>query len=478
MKDYDENAVQEDLDAVISKLDFLNVEEGLSSCMDDKDFYLDVLRAFVEDNVLDDLRKLYLNSEWANYRVKAHGLKSSSAYIGADELNAKAKRMEEAAKIEDVDFINLNHHRFIALYEDLLRKLIDIVPRSDESVNDIIHRFTLAVVDDSKVNRQVVKEILGNEYNIVEASSGNELFQMLEDGSALDLILLDVHMPNEDGHSVIKKLKADERYHDIPVVFMTADSELTTELNGFEEGAVDFITKPIWSQLLRARIKRIMELYYLQKNLQDEVKVRTKAIDEKHQQMEMMFDQIIQALVNTINAKDKYTKGHSERVSKYSVMLADAIGFNEEELNRIKYAALLHDIGKIGVPGDIINKPARLTDEEYGIIKKHPVIGSDILKSITSGEMMYQGARWHHERIDGKGYPDGLKGEEIPLVARIIGVADAYDAMTSARAYRNGMSQAKVKEEIKSNLGTQFDTLIGRMMLHIIEMDKDFKLHE
>ena len=165
-------------------------------------------------------------------------------------------------------------------------------------------------------------------------------------------------------------------------------------------------------------------------------------------------------------------------MSKYSVMLAEAIGFDEEQLNHIKYAGLLHDIGKIGVPGDLINKPARLTEEEYNVIKTHPIIGADILKSITSVEMIYQGARWHHERYDGKGYPDGLKGEEIPLVARIIGVADAYDAMTSARAYRQVMSKEKVNEEIRNNLSTQFDPLLGRIMLHIMDVDTDFELHE
>lgn len=479
MEKHNEKLNQESVDAVFEKLDFLNREKGLEACLSEKEFYIDLIRAFVEDNVLEDLRQLYLNSDWANYRVKTHGLKSTSAYIGADELNAKAKRMEQAAKEMDVDFINTNHHRFVALYEDLLRRAEDTVMlHSVRQADSAIHRFSLVVVDDSKVNRQIVKEILGSQYNIMEASSGNGLFQMLEKDPYPDLILLDVHMPDEDGHSVIKKLKSDERYHDIPVVFMTADSELTTELKGFEEGAVDFITKPIWAQLLRARIKRIIELYYLQHNLQEEVKVRTRAIKEKSQQMSLMFDQIIQALVNTINAKDAYIKGHSERVSKYSVMLAEAIGFDEEQLNHIKYAGLLHDIGKIGVPGDLINKPARLTEEEYNVIKTHPIIGADILKSITSVEMIYQGARWHHERYDGKGYPDGLKGEEIPLVARIIGVADAYDAMTSARAYRQVMSKEKVNEEIRNNLSTQFDPLLGRIMLHIMDVDTDFELHE
>ncbi len=139
---------------------------------------------------------------------------------------------------------------------------------------------------------------------------------------------------------------------------------------------------------------------------------------------------------------------------------------------------MLHDIGKIGIPDEIINKPAKLTDEEFAFIKSHPVIGGDILKSITSVPDVYEAARWHHEHYDGTGYPDGMKGRDIPEVARIICVADAYDAMTSARAYRQAFNQAKVREEIENGLGTQFDPLVGSQMLAIIDEDKDFDLHE
>ena len=285
-------------------------------------------------------------------------------------------------------------------------------------------------------------------------------------------------MPGEDGHDIIRKLKSNEKYVNIPVVFMTIDSDLSLELQGFEEGAVDFIAKPLNPALLRARINRILDLYYLQTNLQEEVQIRTQAIVDKSQQMATMLEQIVQALANTIDAKDKYTKGHSDRVSKYTVMLAERMGYTEDQLIHIKYAGLLHDIGKIGVPDEIINKPAKLTDEEFAIIRSHPGIGGDILKTITSVGEVYEAARWHHERYDGRGYPDRLKGREIPEVARIIGVADAYDAMTSSRAYRNSFCQTRVREEIEKNLGTQFDPLVASHMLQIIDEDKDFKLHE
>lgn len=191
-----------------------------------------------------------------------------------------------------------------------------------------------------------------------------------------------------------------------------------------------------------------------------------------------MSMQMVQALANTIDAKDSYTNGHSTRVAKYSVMLAQKMGYKEEKIENLMYAALLHDIGKIGIPKEIINKPSRLTDEEYEIIKTHPGIGANILKEITELPDITIGARWHHERYDGKGYPDKLSGTDIPELARIIGVADAYDAMTSKRSYRDVLSQEIVKNEIEKGKGTQFDPEIAEIMLELIAEDVDYTMHE
>ncbi|MBR4514036.1 MAG: HD-GYP domain-containing protein [Lachnospiraceae bacterium] len=188
--------------------------------------------------------------------------------------------------------------------------------------------------------------------------------------------------------------------------------------------------------------------------------------------------EVMEALANTIDAKDKYTNGHSIRVAKYSRMISAKMGLDEETCENIYYMGLLHDIGKIGVPNEIINKPSRLNDEEYEIIKTHPVIGYEILSKIKSKPELLKGARWHHERFDGKGYPDGLSGEDIPLEARIIAVADAYDAMTSNRSYRKYLPQDVVREEIKKNLGTQFDSEIAKYMLELIDEDTEYNLHE
>lgn len=464
---------------IIKQLDFLDTADGLQRCMEDEDFYLDIVSTFVEDNVLADLQKYYLSNDWSGYRVKVHALKSSSAYIGAEELRARAKRMEDAAKQEDVEYINLHHHKLLAMYEDLLRNITAILPkRINLAADSPIKQFTIFVVDDSLLNRQVVSEVLSEVYNIREAKSGHEFFQQLENGTNPDLVLLDVHMPQESGHDIICKLKEDDRFAGIPVVFMTHDEDISTELQGFKEGAVDFVTKPINPAVLMARISRILELYYLNAKLQDEVQIRTKDILEKSHQMTVMFDQIIQALANTIDAKDTYTKGHSDRVSQYSVMIGTQLGYTEMQLVHLKYAALLHDIGKIGIPDNIINKPGSLTEEEFSIIKKHPVIGGDILKTITSVDDIYYGALYHHENYDGTGYPEGLAGKDIPEMARIIKVADAYDAMTSRRSYRRMLNQQQVRLEMEQGLGRQFDPIIGSIMLHIIDDDTEFKLHE
>ena len=205
---------------------------------------------------------------------------------------------------------------------------------------------------------------------------------------------------------------------------------------------------------------------------------RFHTIRKRQDEIEKLSIEVTMALSQTIDAKDKYTKGHSNRVAKYSRMLAEALGEDEKTQENIYYVALLHDIGKIGVPNAIINKPGKLTDEEYEIIKTHPVIGSDILKTISSMPEISIGARSHHERYDGKGYPDGLKGEEIPWIARIIGVADSYDAMTSNRSYRSYLPQDVVKAEILKCRGMQFDPKVADAMIKLIESDIHYVMHE
>ena len=221
-----------------------------------------------------------------------------------------------------------------------------------------------------------------------------------------------------------------------------------------------------------------MELYRLQNSLQEEVDKKTEQIRESNARVLNLTAQVMLALSGTIDAKDHYTNGHSLRVAEYSRELARRLGKSEQYLNDIFYIGLLHDIGKVGVPDEIINKTAKLTEEEFGVIKTHPIIGAQILEKITEMSDLACGAHWHHERYDGKGYPDGLAGEEIPEIARIIGVADAYDAMTSKRSYRDVLTQDVVRSEIIRCRGLQFDPVIADIMLQIMDEDTSYALHE
>ena len=201
-------------------------------------------------------------------------------------------------------------------------------------------------------------------------------------------------------------------------------------------------------------------------------------LKKSQKRAQLLFEQTATALVNAIDAKDKYTHGHSSRVGEYSRKIAQQAGKNEQETQEIYYAALLHDVGKIGIPRDIINKEGKLTSEEYEVIKQHPVLGNQILSSISEYPYLSIGANHHHERYDGKGYPDKLKGEDIPEIARIVAVADAYDAMTSKRSYRDPIPQQKVREEFVKGAGTQFDPEFAKIMVHLIDLDEEYEMKE
>lgn len=213
------------------------------------------------------------------------------------------------------------------------------------------------------------------------------------------------------------------------------------------------------------------ELIRLKENLEDEVEIKTR----ENESLEL---HVVQTLAEAIDAKDTYTNGHSSRVAHYSREIARRAGCSERYQNEIYMMGLLHDVGKIGVPDAVINKPGRLTDEEFDQIKTHPVMGARILKTIREMPKLVTGARWHHERYDGRGYPDGLKGEDIPEEARIIAVADAYDAMTSNRSYRRGMDQAKVREQIENGKGSQFDPHFAGIMLSMMDEDPEYHMRE
>jgi len=347
-----------------------------------------------------------------------------------------------------------------------------------ETINNTENKGHILVVDDDQINIMVAERILEtHSYKVSTAYSGEETLEFLKETTP-DLILMDLHMPGMDGFEIVRRIKENEKASKIPIIFLTADNDRQTEVQCFKEGAADFITKPFEVDIMIQRIGRIVELHKLQYNLQNEVDKQLKKSEEKQKQFERLSMQIVKALASAVDAKDRYTNGHSTRVADYSRRIAQLCGKDKSYCDDIYYMAILHDVGKIGVPDEIINKTARLDDEEYAKIKTHPVIGAEILKNISEMPEIITGARWHHERYDGRGYPDGLKGEEIPEKARIIGVADAYDAMTSTRSYRNVMSQADVRSEIVKGKGTQFDPQFADIMIQMIDADTEYKMKD
>lgn len=401
---------------------------------------LQVLQKIREDKAISDVKVIFLT---------ASGMKTD---------------VTEAIRLGALDFIK---KPFVPT--ELLERI--------KRVLQLAKKDSILVVDDDKMNLMLTQKILGIRYDVSCVSSGKEAILYLQD-NVPDMILLDLHMPEMSGLEVLDEIRNMDKVSDVPVIFLTADSERKTEIEIFKAGAMDYIQKPFIAEVVIRRISRILELYHYQQSLQQEVDQKTTELRESNRKFNNLSMQVAMALASAIDAKDTYTNGHSVRVAEYSRELARRMGRSMQEINDIYYIGLLHDIGKIGIPDQIINKPERLTKEEYQIVKDHPKIGAEILGNISEIPSIAVGAHWHHERYDGQGYPDGLAGEKIPEVARIIGVADAYDTMTSKRSYRDILPQDVARNEIENGKGTQFDPIIADYMLEMIDEDTEYQMHE
>ena len=455
---------------IIERIDFLNTELGLSFYDGDVDFYLEIVEAVLEADYSKKIQNFFEMEDWHNYQILVHSLKSSSKSIGAEVLSSKALALENAAKTKDINFIRDNHEDLMQTYLTLLDNIRKLFADPSNTTQQAENAFHILVIDDDKINLKTARKILEEFFQVTCLESGKDALAYMQHHIP-DLILLDIHMPEMDGFEVLQNIKSNQQTKDIPVIFLTADNDSETELNSFKAGVMDFIRKPFIPDIMLERINRIIELDRLQQYLQDEVK-------KNEIKVEKLSLQAMLTLSQTIDAKDKYTKGHSNRVAKYSKKLAMRLGLSEAEQDTVYFMGLLHDIGKIGIPDNIINKPQKLTDEEFAIIKKHPEIGYDILKNIAEIPNIEIGARWHHERMDGKGYPDGLKGNEIPKLVRIISVADAYDAMTSKRSYRDILPQAYIRNELEKGKNKQFDPEVAEAMIQLINEDTDYLMNE
>ncbi len=273
---------------------------------------------------------------------------------------------------------------------------------------------------------------------------------------------------------IIQYYKKIARKIRIPLLFFSVMPACATVLQLFFYG----ISFQNLTSVGMAVLLYIFVLVDMNKRVNDINRLEVQYLKDEQQSIMTLFSQTSMALANAIDAKDEYTHGHSMRVAEYAKKIAQAAGKDEKYCSDVYYAGLLHDVGKIGVPVRIINKTGKLSDEEFAEIKKHPVIGKQILSSITKSPYLSIAANSHHERYDGHGYPEGLKGDDIPEIARIISVADSYDAMTSKRSYRDPIPQQKVREEIVKGTGTQFDPVFAKIMLHLIDLDTEYEMKE
>lgn len=322
----------------------------------------------------------------------------------------------------------------------------------------------ILAVDDSAMNLKLVENMIKGEYQLELSESGEAALAYLENNT-VDLVLLDLLMPEMDGMETYDRLRELENGRNVPVIFLTADTDIESEITCLKKGASDFVRKPFMPEVMRNRIRRVLELDELTHYLE-------RKVTEKTAQIEKMTFETIATISSMLEARDSYTKGHSVRVAEYSVMLAERAGWREQAIQNLRHIALLHDIGKVGIPDNVLNKPGKLTEEEFAIIKSHTIIGADILKEIKSIPEIEAGARYHHERYNGTGYPCGLEAEEIPAVARIIGIADAFDAMNSKRIYRDSLSSEVIRRELVNGKGTQFDPYFLDLFLQLFDEGK------
>jgi putative nucleotidyltransferase with HDIG domain len=324
----------------------------------------------------------------------------------------------------------------------------------------------ILIVDDEESIRGLLMDTLEElGYKCESVEDGSECLKKVYEGNNYDIVLLDIHMPRLNGIDTLKKLKTYSP--DISVVMISASRELDHVKVALKEGAYDYIFKPFEIDEVETVIKRVVERSKLIKeNREYQRNLEKKVVEQTHELVSLYAD-TLEAMILALDAREHETGYHSYRVTEYALTLAERMGLSDSDLSVIAKGALLHDIGKIGVPDSILLKPSKLTEEEWVIMKQHPTLGYELLKKIQFLEQSARIVLTHHEHYDGKGYPQGLSGEDIPLGARVFSVVDALDAMTSDRVYRKAISFNEAIERIVCTSGSQFDSGVVKVFLTI-----------
>jgi cyclic di-GMP phosphodiesterase len=316
---------------------------------------------------------------------------------------------------------------------------------------------TCLIVDDDPQVRQVLARVIATHgLSPKEACSGADALSVLKHVGEVPICISDIYMPEMDGVTFLRE--ALQRYPDMAVIMLTGMAEVNTAVECLKLGALDYISKPVMVEEVRARVDKALEkrrLVLENRFYQQSLELRVRELDRRNRGSLING---VQMLVHALEAKDSYTSGHSSRVSRYAVKTAIPLGFTDDVLEHLRLGGELHDIGKIGTREAILNKPGPLTADEFQHVKEHSALGEKILAPFLSqSPSVLRVVRSHHERMDGSGFPDGLKGDRIPLEARIVAVVDAFDAMTTNRAYRDLRPAADAVQELRRCAGFHFD---------------------
>ena len=324
-------------------------------------------------------------------------------------------------------------------------------------------RNTILIVDDEPAGRETLESILEPEgYYLVLAENG---YQAIEKAKAVqpDVILLDVMMPGMNGFEVCRHIRNEKELAEVPILFLTALDDRQSLLNGLEAGADDFISKPVDRYELRARLLGITRLNRYRKLMNER-----KNLEEAHKQLLFAYDETIEGWSRAMDLRDKETEGHSQRVTELTLKLASDFGIPKQDLVHVRRGALLHDMGKLGIPDSILLKAGKLNDEEWEFMRQHPQLAYNMLFPIEYLRPAMDIPFCHHEKWDGTGYPRGLQGEQIPLAARLFAIVDVWDALTSDRPYRRAWEREKVLAYIREESGKHFDPNVVDAFLQLI----------
>ncbi len=340
----------------------------------------------------------------------------------------------------------------------------------------------ILIVDDSEMNRALLLDILEEQYDIVEAQNGAEAISILSERWAeFSLLLLDIMMPVMDGFEVLATINQYHWSDNFAIIMISADDSPANIKRAYDLGAFDYINRPFDPAIVHRRISSTMLLYARRQRLE---KIIAKQIEEQEQNNKLMIS-ILSHIVESRNGESGLHILHVNTITKYLlkrlVLYTDQYSLSKEDISLISVASSLHDIGKIAIPDEILNKPGRLTDEEFAIIKTHSMLGANILSELPAEmrdaplvKVAYEICRWHHERYDGRGYPDGLKGDDIPISAQVVAMADVYDALTSERCYKKAFTH---KEALKMILEGQCGTF-NPLLLQCLQGIADTLEHE